>query len=198
MKRVILNLLAGLFAVVLMSGLVYGEVEIKDNIKISGQGNHITFPNQSAQGTALPKVYDASGNFLGISQGFFIYNSVGTFMVYDITIYLPSIQKMLIMSLQSGDIDGLTTNEHFYYTSTDCSGTAYMTLGKASALSRDGASIVTGNNSILPAQITAKSHRPNGGSCIMNDWSSPTVVETLDITAQMPFTLPVAVPLQFK
>ena len=150
---------------------------------------------QGAQGPTGPQgpqglpggieVYDASDQFLG----YFVQIAWETML----GIYVPTLKKIMTISMLSGD-----TQYEVYYESTDCTGQPYSYNERSPyIIFGNGSKYYTGQL-MNPTTINANSERRPDNSC--DTYTSPRsfnwCIELIEVT--LPFTLPAAMPIRFE
>lgn len=170
----------------LFQGYGWGEVIVNDNVKVSGAGNGIIFPDGTSQTTGRLKVYDANGSYLGELH----YITIGTSIL---TVYIPAIKKFMWVDMNTGD----ATQPGFdfiHFMSADCTGQPFIERNTNMFIIRNQGRYYTGPN-IPPQPITRQSSLESDGRC--HAWSASTIfaVPAIDVTGQLPFVLPAAAPL---
>jgi hypothetical protein len=143
---------------------------------------------------SAPGVYDANGQFIGTLVDSFGFNNNGGTVVY-----VPSLQKLVEF-----DRDGNISSMDLYFTSNDCSGTAYWgpDLMASSTVKEFRSGLYTlrpaGNPmpGLTPAHSTYQSHRCY--SSIVADIGGQSPVALVPINGSLPFPVPLAQPLTLK
>ncbi len=131
------------------------------------------------------EVYDANGQYLGLLAS------------PPSTVYVPSLSRFVNVSFLHGAI----SKTELYFQSYDCTGIPYISAYNSHFIEKSGEKYYTGAKTV-PVEIEVHSHLSSYlGDCFnYPDYWYPTyVVPAEEVPADsLPFTLPVALPLEFK
>jgi hypothetical protein len=135
------------------------------------------------------KVYDANGQFLGIFLGY-DYPSV--------YVFVPSLNVQTGISDSSGVIGVSNIAPYLFFESTDCTGTPFARPYATYQLSRVGADNYLGEH-IAPTEMQLHSILDGSlGICQQTTAGFHDRVVPAQRVTQLPFTVPVALPLRFE
>ncbi len=167
------------------------------------QANQATqISNLQDSTTKSIKVYDANGQVLGI---------VTTYDGSNDTIYSPTLARFIYLRIGDQSYDGtFSPNGSANYQSTNCTGTPYINTDQTTAFNTlfagpDNFYIVP--NSETPTTITTNSVQywdsiHNQYSCCPSTtctFGSPSTIQAYQLhQVTLPFSVPLALPLQFK
>lgn len=203
-------------SILLLSASVFADVEI-GSFKFKDDGR-IIFPDSTVQSTATvqgpigpqgpkgdrgdigpqgpagvggPSVYDANGQYLGIS-------------VTPTTVYVPSLKKYLTFDLTTGDVsvgmftDAGTEVSKYYFTS-DCNGPFYVDLLARYNIFKTDNGYYTGDANAPLVQIDSY-YTKNSMSSYQCYSSAPMMVKKyiLASSVTLPFQTPIALPFSFQ
>jgi hypothetical protein len=146
---------------------------------------------QGPQGTTGPQgipgppgggvqVFDANGQYLGISDGF-------------PQIIVPSLSRSVILNINSGQVG---SEFDLMFETANCTGSAYFWANMAyEIVSHSGKPY--GGEKAIPEPRTISSYLNSAGSCVTQAPYGPfAAVRAIEIT--LPFSTPVALPLEFR
>lgn len=216
MKKTVLILMALILCIPVVVFGAQGQPfqQLQDEInQINTQLQNLTNQVQALQqtGSAGIGVYDANDVFLGYTLSFPEATQAVTLMGTAPTIYIPTLGKLITISLTTGMI---ASESFFYYTTQNCSGEAYVTQIGSYHIT---ASIYIPSppppaGSPLPQAFYVGVGHPQpltmlsssttypylgGGDC--NTVPQPLPVYFVPLTqVSLPFPTPVALPLKYK
>jgi hypothetical protein len=116
------------------------------------------------------------------------------FMEHYIVIYVSSLAKMVGISSTSGDIADDTI---LFFTDSSCTGTPYVEPRASYSIIKHGSNYYTGD-CVAPSSVQINSVEIPGEGCYSTDSEMIPLVPAQTIVPNLPFTLPVALPLRFE
>jgi hypothetical protein len=152
-----------------------------------------TFMSWNQKGPGVHEAYDASEKYLGT-----IVSTSGK----TITIYIPSLKKFVNFSLFTGEI----LYSDFWYSGTGCSGQPFLASSDIICRSNDGKlyyGSYPSSHEVFKSRSVANLDLRYGtiGSTCQEEPGGPDseVFQTAELLeGELPFTVPVSLPLQFK
>jgi hypothetical protein len=170
-----------------------GRVRAVPTGACKGREEAVKVADPAAQSVGAIQVYDANNQFLGLLTG--SANSYGT------TLYIPSLQMSTTISPRKdigadvGDI--WEPSDEAYFTSQDCSGTAYKNGYNGQIFKRNENYYINKNK---PVYLDIYSWTRSDGSCYSPGQKSLSgfYQEDTPTPITLPFQTPVALPLQFR
>jgi hypothetical protein len=173
-----------------------GRVRAVQTGACKGREEAVKLADPAAQPTGAIQVYDANNQFLGLLTG--SANPYGT------SFYIPSLQMSTSISMNkdlgsdAGDI--WERSGEAYFTSRDCSGTAYKKTGYAGQIFKRGGNYYINKNK--PVYLDIHSETRPDVSCFGTGSNGVSVSgffqEDTPSQVTLPFQTPVALPLQFR
>jgi hypothetical protein len=143
-----------------------------------------------AKTVQIPQVYDANEQFLGIMPG-----DLDGFL----SVYIPSLSKFIFISPVDGSVDPFNPAVYLYFEDNKCLGNPYLDLSMRYLVFK------LGSNYYQADDVAAQTKTINSMSSPMYDGSrqcqprSSINISVLPSTqVQLPFTMPVALPLHFE
>ena len=146
---------------------------------------------QGLPGIGTVKVFDSNNQPLGIMLG---YQPNSYFMEHYVVIYVSSLAKMVGISSSSGDIADDTI---LFFNDTTCAGTPYAEPRMSYSIIKHGTSYYTADY-VAPSSVQINSVDVPGEGCYATDPELIPLVPAQTIVPNLPFTLPVALPLRFE
>jgi hypothetical protein len=146
---------------------------------------------QGLPGIGTVKVFDSNNQSLGIMLG---YQSNSYFLEHYVVIYISSLAKMVGISSSSGDIADDTI---LFFTDSTCGGTPYAEPRAAYSVIKHGSNYYAGDY-VAPSSVQINSVNVPGEGCYSTDPELIPLVPVQTIVPDLPFTLPVALPLRFE
>lgn len=131
------------------------------------------------------KVYDAGNQYLGILV------SYGGNLV---ALYDVNTKRIFEILLSSGQLDSCD----LYYESNDCSGDPFLRVGITNEVSKNNDKFYTGSQIGIISARNINSRHPHEQSCMPYNYVGQTINAVEVPSDQIPFTLPVVLPLRFE
>lgn len=136
-----------------------------------------------------PKVYDANGQFLGILP-----NTWDGFL----SVFIPSLGKFIIISPENGDISPFYPAAYLYFDDDNCMGNAYVDINMRYQVLKVGSKYIVAEEVASECMDIKSISTPdwgNGSQCLNRSSVCIPVLPYREI--ELPFTMPVALPLYF-
>jgi hypothetical protein len=114
-----------------------------------------------------------------------------------LSVFIPSLSKFIFISPDNGDVDPYFPVVYLYFEDSSCQGNSYVDIYLRYQVFGFGSKFYTPDN--LPAEtkiIQSVSTPELGGECISRSPGSIPVLTYKEVA--LPFTMPVAPPLQFE
>ncbi|NOZ68874.1 MAG: hypothetical protein GXP46_06450 [Deferribacteres bacterium] len=129
------------------------------------------------------KVYDANGQYLGLSSFSHLYS-----------VYVPSMSTYVGIDLSTGEARIVD----LYFKSNDCTGTPYVRPSQTYWIGKNRVKYYTGARTV-PVKKKINSWDNGYSECVVHHIGFVSVVPAEEVpAASLPFTFPVALPLEFR
>jgi hypothetical protein len=115
-------------------------------------------------------------------------------MEHYVVIYVSSLAKMVGISSSSGDIADDTI---LFFNDTTCAGSPYIEPRASYSIIKHGTNYYTADY-VAPSSVQINSVDVPGEGCYATDPELIPLVPAQTIVPNLPFTLPVALPLRFE
>jgi hypothetical protein len=142
-------------------------------------------PVEGGQG---PRVYDADNQFLGLLP------TTGEGLI---SVFNPTLSKLIPLSAESGDIDPYNPSVILHYDQVKCQGNAYLDITLGYHLLKFGSSYITADGISARYTNIRSTYNPAWDLCWDHDPTYYLTVLPFKEVTLLPFKLPVALPLYF-
>jgi hypothetical protein len=138
-------------------------------------------------------VYDADGQYIGLLVDV---DSINQFNTTTTTVYIPTLQKSIVIDISTGDVHNSSGTAFLYFESNNClTGQPYAKANVQLSIIKNDSKYYKIIGDSLVVAVNTNSHRTASGDCN----SGPGTVTGLPMEeVTLPFTLPVAIPLRLE
>ncbi len=143
-----------------------------------------------AKAETRPRVYDATGQFLGILPS----DLYGV-----LSIYIPALSKFIFLSSDNGDVNPFFPAVYLYFDGDNCTGNAYVDTSLRYQILKVGSYFIKADDVAADCKEIKSLSAPEWTGDRQCRSYSATCIPVLPYKeVALPFTMPVALPLYFE